>query len=343
MQGWPTVILACAAALGCALLTRLAIHYAHRRAMLDRPGQRRLHRDPTARGGGVAIVAVLLAGAVGLIAAGRIEPRPGIAFCIGLALVAGIGWIDDHRPLSARLRLLVHFVAAGTMVSQLPPSATGTDAPASLLWSAVQVLALATAVNFWNFMDGANGLVASQSLWVAACVALLFALAGSDGWSLLAVVLAASTLGFLPFNFPRARVFMGDVGSGGLGFACGSLLLLAERLSAASVWSVVAIVSVLAFDAGLTLLSRFARGRRWYTPHREHLYQWLVRSGSSHARVTVLYLAWNLLFVLPLIWLSHEIPHLAPLSAVVVALAAIAAWVLGRRFALRRASARRPR
>jgi UDP-N-acetylmuramyl pentapeptide phosphotransferase/UDP-N-acetylglucosamine-1-phosphate transferase len=342
MQGWPMAILACAAALGCALLTRLAIHYAHRRAMLDRPGQRRLHRDPTARGGGIAIVAVLLAGAIGLIAAGRIEPRAGVAFCFGLALVAGIGWIDDHRPLSARLRLLVHFVAAGVMVSQLPQLTSGSDPNAPLLWAAIQVFALATAVNFWNFMDGANGLVASQSLWAAVCVATLFALAGSDGWSLLAVVLAAATLGFLPFNFPRARVFMGDVGSGGLGFACGSLLLLAERLSATSVWSVVAIVSVLMFDAGLTLLWRFVRGRRWYTPHREHLYQWLVRSGSSHARVTALYLAWNLLFVLPLIWLSHEVPRLAPLSALMAALAAVVAWVLGRRFALQRASVRRP-
>lgn len=338
MPSWTTTLaLFVAAAGGAALLTRLAIAYAQRRAMFDLPGQRRNHREPTPRGGGIAIVAVLLVAAIASMLAGRVQPGFGIAFCIGLVLVAGIGWLDDHRPLSARVRLLVHFAASAVLVSQLPvPGAGG----AGIALALVQWLCLATAINFWNFMDGINGLVASQTVWVAACVAVAFAAIGASGAALLALALAAATLGFLPFNLPRARVFMGDVGSGGLGFGCGALLLLAERLSAIPVWSVILIVSALMFDAGLTLAARMLRGRRWYTAHREHLYQWLVRSGASHVRVTLLYLLWNLCLVLPLLWLSHEVPALAPLTAAVAGLLAVCAWILGRQQALRRVAAR---
>lgn len=338
MQAWLPAGVAVAAALACAVLTWMAIGYAHRRRMLDEPGRRRSHAVPTARGGGIAIIAVLLAGVLLLVAGGRIGTGVGLAFCVGLALVAGIGWVDDHRPLSAGSRLLVHFIAATLVVAFLPEAEAARDPPTSWLLRVLQVVGLAAAINFWNFMDGINGLVASQSAWAAGCAAVLLALAGCDGWALAAVMLAAATLAFLPFNFPRARIFLGDVGSGGLGFACGALLLLAHGVGAVSIWSVMAIVSVLMFDAGLTLLSRMARGRRWYTPHREHLYQWLVRSGSSHTGVTALFFSWNLMIVLPLVLVSQRDPSRSPLYAAAAALAATLAWWLGRRHVLARAA-----
>ncbi len=118
-------------------------------------------------------------------------------------------------------------------------------------------------------------------------------------------VLTAATLGFLPFNFPRARIFMGDVGSGALGLmivvAIGlTLNTISPPLSAALI-----VCSAFATDATCTLLSRMLRGRRWYSSHREHLYQWMARSGMSHARVVAWYMAWNLCVVVPVLWWIH--------------------------------------
>lgn len=324
------------AALSCALLTMLAIVYARRRSMLDLPGRRRSHGVPTPRGGGIAIVAVLLAAVVGFAWCGEFETRIAFGFGSGLLLVAVVGWIDDHRGLSAVVRLVAHFAAAALLVasmSQANPEPGGVPGGARI---ALQILLVASAVNFWNFIDGINGLAASQSLWIAAVLVVAFGVSGAWPWAMLAAVLGGACLAFLPFNFPRARVFLGDVGSGGLGFACGALLLIAESVGALSVWSALLVASAMLLDAGLTLLSRMLRGRRWYTAHREHLYQWMVRSGRSHAQTTSIYLAWNLMLVLPLLWISQRHPPLAPIALGLAWVAGAMAWVAGKRGARRR-------
>lgn len=316
------------AAMLSAALTWAAIRYAHRRAMYDEPGRRRSHRVATPRGGGIAIVVVVALAAV--VAALRGEPGPWAAFALGLGAVALVGWIDDHRPMSALARLAVHFAAALLFVVWLPRDASQPAALASAIF-ALEVLLLATAINFFNFMDGINGLVTTQAAWVATCLTCVFAIAAQPGPALLAAILAAACLGFLPFNFPRARIFLGDVGSGGLGFACGALLLWGFETGAASPWLLVAVAMAIGVDAGLTLVSRMLRRRRWYTAHREHLYQWMVRSGRSHASTTVLYLAWNLILVLPVLWISTTKPAFAPFAVVLALGAGGAAWWSGKR------------
>jgi UDP-N-acetylmuramyl pentapeptide phosphotransferase/UDP-N-acetylglucosamine-1-phosphate transferase len=333
MSAW---IALAAAICASAVLTRLAILHAHRRAMLDLPGQRRMHRVPTARGGGIGIVLVACIALVWALVDGSLPVAPTASMLAGLVLVAGIGWIDDHRPLSARVRLLVHVLAAGLSVASLPSGEASPALPATVVLFVLKVLLLVGAVNFWNFMDGIDGLVASQTAWVAACLAGLFAFSGQAAWALVAVIIVAACLGFLPFNFPRARVFLGDVGSGGAGFLCGSLLLMGDAIDAASPWLLAAIPSALLLDAGWTLASRILRGRRWYTAHREHLYQWQVRSGRTHAATTLRYLGWNLLFVLPILWLSRSEPGLAPMLVVALFAVGSGVWWQGKRAALRR-------
>lgn len=319
---------------GAALLslvsTLAAIAYARRRAMFDQPGRRRSHTVATPRGGGVGIVLAVVVATLWLVADQFLPSNTAAAFALGLLLVAAVGWIDDHRPLPAGLRLTVHFIAAALLVSQLPVVLPDADPWMNWLRFGMQVLLLATAINFWNFMDGINGLVTTQSAWVATCAMLALGAVGLWAWALLAAALAGACLGFLPLNFPRARIFLGDVGSGGLGFACGGLLLLAVSTGSISAWSALLIASALLLDAGFTLLSRMLRRRRWYHPHREHLYQWLVRSGHSHTRTTWLYLSWNLILVLPLLWLSHVKPGMAPMLALAAVLAGAAVWVQGK-------------
>ncbi len=286
MWGWIAVY----AALGAAG-TWLARVYALRSRLIDEPGERRSHSQATPRGGGIAIVAALLAAAIALGLRFPAQASLALAFAVGLAAVAGIGWIDDHRPLSPWLRLVVHALAAAVLGAAVWHSSGSW-------WLGLAGFVLAVGlVNVWNFMDGINGLAASQ----AALVALGLAWAGGPVWSWLALALLGACLGFLPFNFPRARIFMGDVGSGALGYAVAALTVFAAaRLGPYSgAWALAALLPPLAaflVDSSLTLLGRVRRGERWWTPHTQHAYQsWARRSG--HARVTLAYAAFTLLAV----------------------------------------------
>ncbi len=282
------MLFACGA-VASAALTALARRYALRRQLLDHPGQRRNHAVPTPRGGGIGPVLTLLGGGA-LFAASAQQARQPLAICmVGLAAVAGIGWLDDHRPLPAWLRLAVHLcaaLAASVVLIGMPQTAM------QFLAIVASTVVVAGLVNAWNFMDGIDGLAASQ-----AGLAALALLAGgwlSGAWSGLAMLLLAAMLGYLPFNVPRARIFLGDVGSGALGFVVACLLLRAV-VAGGLPWPIAALpVSAFLIDAGMTLLLRIVRGKAWWRPHREHLYQWLVRGGRPHLRVTCGYALWTL-------------------------------------------------
>ena len=267
-----------------ALLTWGARHYALRRNLLDQPGARRSHGVATPRGGGIAIVlTLLLAG----LAAAALWPGARMALLVsglGLVLVAGIGWWDDHRPLPAVRRLLVHVVAAA-LLAGLVWQASGNP------WQALLALLFTTSlINIWNFMDGINGIATTQAILAGVAFALVmpppFALAG--------IVLALACLGFLPFNYPRARIFMGDVGSGALGYAIAALVCLASVTTDIHWLLLLVPLSAFLVDAGFTLLSRMLSGQRWMEPHTQHLYQRAVKRGAGHTLVTALYFVFGL-------------------------------------------------
>lgn len=269
------------------------------------------------------------------------EPWSLLAFVIGLAAVAGVGWIDDHKPLSARIRLLVHLGAAFAFACMLANESPGwPNGVAGLVLVAVATLWLASCVNFWNFVDGSNGLVTLQSAFVAGVVFAWHMVPGAGSevqapWAGMALVMLCACLGFLPFNFPKARIFMGDVGSGGLGFACGALLLATVTAIPDAFWPMLLAPSALLMDAGLTLASRILNKRRWTKPHREHLYQWLIRTGRSHAYVAMLYLVWCLFAIVPGIVAIVRWPNHAPAIAVSILVAEAFLWWVIRRKLLR--------
>lgn len=265
-----------------------ARRYALQQRLFDVPDTRRSHRVATPRGGGIAIVVTML---IAIAALALREPQwRTLSFALlgGLLLVAGIGWLDDHRPLPAWPRLLVHAAAAITLAAGLW---LGGAASGIALMAAVLALIL---TNVWNFIDGIDGLAASQAALVALGCALLAAPGGSGWW--LSWALLAACLGFLPFNFPIARIFMGDVGSGALGYLLAALVVLTflDGRSSAPHWSLPLLpLSACVVDASLTLLSRILRGERWWTPHIRHLYQGLARYWRRHWPVTVGYGAWT--------------------------------------------------
>ena len=266
--------------------TWLARRYALKKQLLDQPGERRSHVVATPRGGGIAIVVTVLLG-MGWLALEN--PQDAFllgCFAIGLILVAGIGWVDDHRPIPVWPRLLVHALAAFLLAWGVYRTGAGPIAPVVAF-----VLAL-VLVNIWNFMDGIDGLAASQAAIVALATALLL---GGGVWGWVATGLLAALIGFLPFNFPKARIFLGDVGSGALGFLLAGVLIAAFRSERAP-WPLLLLpISAFLVDAGFTLGMRILRRERWWTPHVQHTYQKWAGRNVSHVGVTLAYAGFSLL------------------------------------------------
>jgi UDP-N-acetylmuramyl pentapeptide phosphotransferase/UDP-N-acetylglucosamine-1-phosphate transferase len=294
-----------------------AIRHARRNDLIDQPGERRSHAVPTPRGGGIGIVVACL-GALHVLARNRPDAAPWLLVAAGLAMVAAIGWWDDHRPLPPWPRLAVHAVAAACLATAL--HLLGAGLPVVV---AAFVLAL-VLVNAWNFMDGIDGLAASQALLCAAAFALLPGLAAGAVW--LALALTAGCAGFLPFNAPRARIFLGDVGSGGLGYLVATLLGFALAARPQSDWPLLLLApGAMLVDAGATLLKRVARGERWWQPHVGHLYQ---RLGRRHGHITVVtrYGLWTIMAATVMLFLAG-----AGRGAIVAAVAwlgcSLLAWV----------------
>jgi UDP-N-acetylmuramyl pentapeptide phosphotransferase/UDP-N-acetylglucosamine-1-phosphate transferase len=301
-------------------VTWLARRYALRRALVDHPGERRSHAAPTPRGGGISIAVSLLAAALWLWAR-TAGPAWLPGFTAGLVLVALVGLVDDHRPLSPWLRLAVHAVAASCLAASAW-LATGDPGLALLAFAAAMVL-----TNVWNFMDGIDGLAATQAMLAALAVAMLAT--GDVRW--LALALLGATAGFLPFNLPRASVFLGDVGSGALGYAIAGMVAMAAATAPDRAWALALPLSAFLIDAGMTLAGRMWRGEPWWRPHVLHAYQRWVRRCGSHLTVTLAYGGWTLAS-LALAWLllrsSYRPSFVIGACAAWYTAGAIAWWML---------------
>lgn len=275
----------------------VVLRHAGRLNLMDVPNARSTHRSPTPRGGGLGIVGGI-AGGLCVLAGGLPQGFGSSALALLFAALAigGIGLMDDRSPLPAGLRLLSHLVIAGALVAVAGPIPSlplpgSLSVPLASGWVAIAltILWLTAVTNFFNFMDGVDGLAAGQA--VASCVGIMLAGFSADAVSIAAVVGGASA-GFLLHNWPPARIFMGDVGSGLIGFVLGGLPLLAppDKRSAAVLMIAVGLTFFI-LDPVLTLFRRALRGEALMKAHREHLYQRLIPVGTSGRGVTMCLLA----------------------------------------------------
>jgi UDP-N-acetylmuramyl pentapeptide phosphotransferase/UDP-N-acetylglucosamine-1-phosphate transferase len=328
------IVTACGLGLSSAA-TGATLAYARRRGLLDQPGKRRSHSVPTPRGGGTGIVAaILLAGlpAWRMLDAG-VSWWSLAMIAAALLAVASIGWRDDHAPLPVLPRLAVHTTAA-LLVGIVTLSASATH-DAHAWWMLVPLVpVLIGFINTHNFMDGIDGILGQQGLFVMLGFGVLAIWTGAVGISALAFATAAGCLGFLVFNVPPARIFMGDVGSGTLGLTIGAVGALLIQRDPAMLWACAILPSAFLVDSGLTLVRRMFGRQRWYAPHRQHLYQWLVRINWSHARTDVAYMIWNLVMVAPLAWLAATRPECGAWLLLVAYVAGAAVWLIGKRACL---------
>ena len=259
--------------------------------MLDIPNDRSLHAAATPRSGGLGIIAGLLAGYV---TASGLVSLPGQGWTLlALLLTAGVSFADDIWRLPPLLRFLVHLAAAASLVFPAGYGLSGISIPGFIWHAPVWMLELFSLlfiiwmVNLYNFMDGMDGFAGGMACIGFAALALLGALAGSPVYALLALLVCAAAAGFLPFNFPPARLFMGDLGSGSLGFLVALFLLWAERAGLFPLWMGGVVFSPFIVDATWTVIRRTFRGQRPWRAHREHFYQRLVRAGWGHRRTVL--------------------------------------------------------
>lgn len=299
---------------GAALLgfagTGLVIGGARRGAWLDQPGPDRMHATPVPRGGGIGFVlAWLMLGLLPAFAVPQVEEGQWSAAwqAAGLALVAVVGWADDHSGLPVWPRLLAHSLA-GICVAIAWHQ--GTAALAQPAWFAVTVVLIAlgtvASINLHNFFDGADGLLASHALVVMTVLAFLAWHVDHAALAISCVALAAGIAGFLPRNLAPARVFMGDVGSGVIGFAIAASCVMAVRDDVLTLPQALILGSGVLLDTVPTLLARVLRSEKFWMRHREHLYQRLLRSGWSHGRAAAAWLCWNLLIAVPALVIARR-------------------------------------
>jgi Fuc2NAc and GlcNAc transferase len=286
------------------VLTGLVRRYALAAQLIDYPNARSSHTAPKPRGGGLAIVIVGAVGVSTLVAARIMELRLAMGLIGGGAIVALVGFLDDRRSLPVRFRMLAHFAAAGIAMyalGGLPPIRLGevvVDAGAA--GYVLGAVGIVWTLNLFNFMDGIDGIAASEAIFVAGAGSVLALLAGdAAGVASAGLLFTAACLGFLLWNWPPARIFMGDVGSGFVGYFIAVLAVGVARENSVALLVWLILGGVFFVDATVTFIRRLLQGERFYEAHRSHAYQWLARRWSSHKRVTLLVLLVNFVWLLP--------------------------------------------
>jgi Fuc2NAc and GlcNAc transferase len=285
-------------------MTLLLRHYALKRSLIDIPNDRSSHILPTPRGGGVAIVICFFVALLLLAQIGFIERSA----CFGLlgsgALVALIGFADDHGHIAARWRLLGHFAAAAWGLYWLGGLTTLTvmGQLINLGWMGnfLALVYLVWMLNLYNFMDGIDGLASVEALTACLGMCLIYWSVGAVGLIWAPLILIGAVSGFLCWNFPPARIFMGDAGSGFLGITLGGMALWASTAKAEFLWCWLILLGFFVVDATLTLLRRLLQGKKIYQAHRSHAYQRAARAFNSHKKVTLFVGAVNIVWLLPI-------------------------------------------
>lgn len=286
------------------VLTWVLRRYALARSLLDIPNARSSHSLPTPRGGGVAIVLSFLL-ALAVIVGGSAQLWPSILGLGGAGVIVAIlGFLDDHGHIAARWRLLGHFTAAiwGLYwLGGLPPlELFGAIIDLGWIGHVLTLFYLVWMLNLYNFMDGIDGIASLEAICVCLGACLIYALSGHAGLVVLPLLLAAAVSGFLFWNFPPARIFMGDAGSGFLGIILALLSLQAAWAKPSLIWCWLILLGVFIVDATTTLLRRLIRGEKVYEAHRSHAYQFASRRFGRHLPVTATVVLINLFWLLPL-------------------------------------------
>jgi len=304
-----------------------AMAIAKKSGMIAQPGKRQSHVVATPAGGGLGLIFSVVVTSVCI---QLVHPVPGFWWqnmLPGILLLAIVGWRDDKVPVSSLIRLLVQLAVSIWLLGfgWLQFSLSGVG------WFTSIIVAMVWLMNLYNFMDGSNGMAGFQGVFAGLVMAAFFQAGDQYAMALIALSVAAACGGFLPLNFPRARVFMGDVASVPLGFIFASFAVYGVQTGSLSLSLSILIMSVFIVDTTLTLFARVLSGEQWYTAHTQHIYQRLIILGWSHRQVLVAYQAINVILVLPAIVLAEIYPQYAMVTAGLTLFLLGASWFIASR------------
>ena len=318
------IVVSLALLLLSALITRQLVVNSLRFSKMDVPNERSSHITPTPRGGGIAFVATSLIGFLLLLLNNALNGTELLALCSAGSIVAIAGHLDDRQKISgATVRLVLHAISAIILV-------VGVGIPSELalfertvntgiVGSILGVVYLVWLLNLFNFMDGTDGIAAGEAIFVVIAGAFLnYHVLSDANHSAAAVAIAASTFGFILYNWSPAKIFMGDVGSGYLGIVIGGLSLIAANQDPELLWVWIILLAVFVSDATVTLIRRLLRKQKPHVAHRSHAYQHLAIRLNSHAKVALLVLAVNIAWLLPIAFLVAD-KQLAGTTGVIIA------------------------
>lgn len=290
------------------LVTGLIRQYSLRYSLIDIPNERSSHRFPTPRGGGISISFSILI-SIGLLYYLQLIPFDiSIAFVGGGMIVSMIGWLDDHKDISITFRIIGYTMASIWSLYWIGGVESITLGEHVIVLNNVGatlvVLGLVWLTNLYNFMDGTDALAAVQAICTGIMSGILLLCSGQQGLAIFSFVIVTATTGFIFWNWPPAKIFMGDVGSCMIGFSFGLLAMVGENSGSLPmlVWFI--LLAVFICDATFTLLMRIFKREKWYSAHKSHAYQRYVQMGGSHKRLALSLLLINVMVLWPMAYIA---------------------------------------
>jgi glycosyltransferase WbpL len=307
-------------ALYCGVYLKLA----HRWQVLDHPNERSSHQRPTPHGGGLPMMLAFLSGLACAALLGTQWSPVYLSLAAGAVFLMLLGLLDDLRSLAVRSRLALYsLVCVSSVVLLLDPFAVAS--PMILGLAVIAAFGLLWMLNLYNFMDGIDGIAGVQCFLACCSVALLSWLGGGDvQYALFCLLLAAAHVGFLVWNWPPARLFMGDAGSVPTGYLLGALALAGAVGGQLNLGAWLILLAAFITDTSYTLIKRMLTGQPFTSPHREHAYQRLSRQWGGHLPVDLAVIALNGLWLFPLAWTSTLWPKFSILLVILAYLPLLA-------------------
>lgn len=295
-------------------VTAIVVKIAYKTNFLDTPIDRSAHTIPIPTGGGVALVlpyAVVLF----LLYEMKLLGKDELIALSAAFLIALLGLIDDMKPIDFRVRLFAQVIfglAALVMLLPIAPLQIGMYSfSGEITLFILAFMSLIWMTNLYNFMDGIDGLAVSELIFISGAVVCFSAYEGDLKLQIISVSLFFSGIAFGLWNWAPAKIFMGDLGSGFIGFVLGILALISLRTGTINVWTWLLLTGVFACDATMTLIKRLVSGFSIHEGHASHAYQILADKLSSHSSVVILLMLINIVWLFPLAVFSHFKPDFA--------------------------------
>ena len=300
--------------------------------IIDVPNERSSHTIPTPRGGGLSISLSILIAIVVLAVLDYLPIEIAIGLGGGGLVVSIIGWLDDHKHIPALWRAFFYLLTAAWLLYWI--NGVGmiefgniTYQP-GIVGNLLTIVGITWLVNLYNFMDGSDGLAALQAICTGLMAATLLLISGGNGLAIISLVVVFASAGFLVWNWPLAKIFMGDVSSCLLGFIFAGLAVYGDKLTDVSLFIWFILLSVFIMDATLTLIKRMLTGERWYSAHRAHAYQRLIQLGVSHSRLAWAVMVINVCLLWPVACVAYKWQTLSFYLAIFVVIFMFVLWSL---------------